>query len=204
MRTRRGFTLVEMLAVVAVLGILATIIIASTTSLLKQGRSKRANAMRVMLEQAIATFYAQTGEWPQEIESAAKQDEDEAVVYFTAKQCDSIFREVIGKGYGKSGDKSMMIDTSGLFVCNASRVGNGGDGCNDNHSDDTKQNYCGGRGCGLGMDFKTAVTRSSKRYVPFENMAFGYAGSQEGHFCRFWITYNRRTDKVSVQSTKGN
>ena len=196
---RRGFTIVELLMVIAIISVLSTIIIIATAGALKHARANRANAMRVALEQAVNAYYAQVGEWPKGIETKA-ENATEDICTFSAGETDEILREVVGKAFGKgSGPRSQLIDASALFVANAGRLGNGGKGCFDNHADRRAGNFCGDKRCVNGIDFTLAANRNGKGYVNFSSMAFGYAGPENGKFCRFWIEYNTKSDAVSVK-----
>lgn len=195
---RRGFTIIELLVVVSIISVLTTIIVIAAAGSIKQSRARRAEAMRVALEQAISSYYAQTGRWPSVIEQKA-ESMDEETYTFTASETDEIFQKVVGKAYGKDGPRSVLVDSSALFVANASNLRNSHKGCFDNHADRNKSNYCGDQKCIGGCDFALAANRNSKHYINFSNMAFGYAGAENGKFCRFWITYNSKTDSVTVK-----
>jgi len=195
---RRGFTIIELLVVIAIISVLTTIVVVAAGGAIKQSRSRRAAAMRTALEQAVATYYAQVGKWPDVIEQKA-QTMDEETYTFSATETDRIFQQIVGKAYGKSGTRSILVDASALFVANASSLRNNHNGCFDNHADRKASNYCGNQGCIGGRDFQLAANRNSKDYINFSNMAFGYAGPENGKFCRFWITYNAKTDSVTVK-----
>lgn len=197
MRARSGFTLIELLTVVGVISILVTIVTVASIGSSKSARDKRAEAMRVCLEQAIETYYAQEGKWPDAIEQKAKGMNEDTYT-FTGSETDSILQDVVGKGFGKNGAKSMLIDASALYVCESSNCGNGGKGCNDNHANRESSNFCGNGGCRPGIDFSEAVKKGAKRRISLNQMAFGYPGQEYGKFCRFKVTYNCRTDKVKV------
>lgn len=194
---RRGFTLVELMAVVAIIAILVTVVMVSAAGAIRQSRVRRAEAMRVALEQSISAYYAQTGKWPGPIESVA-QDGREENHTFSAAETDKIFQEVVGKGFGKSGSRSILVDASALFVADAGKLSNGGRGCSDNHADRRAGDYCGDKGCIPGRDFTSAVNRNRKGAIPFSSLAFGYQGTECGKFRRFWITYHSKTDSVTV------
>ena len=53
MMRRRGFTIVEMLMVIAVLGILLGIVTTAASSAIRQARVKRAEAMRTVLNDEL-------------------------------------------------------------------------------------------------------------------------------------------------------
>lgn len=196
---RKGFTIVELLVVIAVILTLAGITVVAATGAISSARGKRRESMRVVLEQGLAAYYAQEGRWPSAIE--AKIDSaNESVISFEDSETDAILQEVIGKAWGKGGGKkSMLLDATGLYVCEASRCGNANKGCFDSHKNPNAANYCKGKGCRLGVEFGEAVKKNAKRHIPLSDMAFGYPGPKEGMFCRFHLTYNTRTDSVTVK-----
>ena len=194
---RHGFTIIELMTVVGIIAVLATIVVTASAGALRHARARRAEAMRVSLEQAISAYYAQEGKWPAAIESYA-DSADEEVHTFGASETDRIFQEVVGKGFGKSGTRSILVDASALFVADAGKLKNGGKGCFDHHGDRREDNYCGNQGCVNGLDFTLAANRNGKGYINFSSMAFGYPGTTYGKFCRFWVRYNSKTDSVTV------
>ena len=195
---RRGFTIVELLTVVGIISVLVTIVITAAAGAIRQARTRRADAMCSALQTALTAYYAQEGKWPKVIEDYADRAK-EGIHTFSASDTDKIFQEIVGKGFGKaSGRRSTLVDASALFVADKGRLQNGGKGCSDNHGNRHKSNFCGNQHCIAGIDFSLAANRNSKHYINFSNMAFGYQGTVHGKFCRFWVTYNPRTDTVGV------
>lgn len=174
---KKGFTIVELLAVVGVIATLVTIVVSAAGGAIKNARDQRAETMRVSLEQAIAAFHAQDVEnlWPSPIEQHVEDVEERVVL--SDSESDQVFREVVGKGFGKYGAKSVLIDASALFVCDAGKAGG--------------QNAAG-------VDFPMAASRNSKFNIPFANMAFGYPDREKGRFRRFKVIYYTKTDSVAV------
>ena len=127
--TRRGFTIVELLIVIAIIGILGTIVTTGALGALKNARAKRCEGMRVALEQGLNAYYSQEGKWPKTIEDKAAGGIDTDTYLFSADECDKILQEVVGKGFGKYGKKSVLVDATGLFVARKNSLGNGGKGC---------------------------------------------------------------------------
>ena len=61
---KKGFTIVEMLMVIAVLAVLTGIIATAATSVIRKSRERKTEALRIALQTGIATFYQQKGYWP--------------------------------------------------------------------------------------------------------------------------------------------
>lgn len=175
-KARSGFTIVELLAVIGVVAVLISIIASVATNSIRAGRTKRANVMCSSLQQAIAAYYAEEGKWPSLIESANTDGED--TVKFEGTQADQIFQEVVGKGFGKSGKKSMLVDASGLFVCESTAANNPR---------------------ARGYNFSEVTGSSAKHRIGLKQMAFGYQDAGSGCFRRFRVIYNCRTDSVTVE-----
>ena len=196
-QSHRAFTIVEIMVVVAILGILLGIVSVAVTGTVKNSRKRRADAMCSMFEQAIATYYQQEGKWPSQIESQSGSMGNSTKYTFSPSETDAIMREIVEGSTGRN-SKRYLIDASALFVADANRLKNSGNGCYDNHSDRSSSSFCGNMHCINGVDFTAVSNPSSKNHLDIGSMAFGYAGTKQGKFCRFWITYNSQTDSVTV------
>lgn len=64
---RNGFTIMEMMMVVAVMAIIASLATGAAIKAVKSSRRKRIATTKVALRNAIENYHAQTGDWPFEI-----------------------------------------------------------------------------------------------------------------------------------------
>lgn len=67
---RYGFTIIELLVVVSIMAVVATLATGAAMKTIKQGREKRASAMARSLEMALVNYRALNGEWSFKIEDA--------------------------------------------------------------------------------------------------------------------------------------
>jgi len=167
-----GFTIVELLMVVGIISVLVTITFSAISGSIKRARSQKAAALCTLVEQGIATYYAQKGNWPVE---PGDPDNNSDVYTYTGSQV----REMVKKVVEQAKEGNPMIDVSGLFVS-------------------TSDGEPGSRG--YGMDFMTAIHGSKKnaKKIKLAQMYFGYPDPNTGYFRRFKMTYSPATDKVMV------
>jgi len=177
MSRKSGFTIVELLAVVAILVVLLGLVGTAAAAAIRNAREKRADALVLAWKNAITSYYAQKGEWPTAIESAAKSKRDQ-IVKLNANEVNSVFQDVVNEALKKN---NSLIDTSILFVC----LKKNAQGCDDVHK------HCN---CPSAMEFTKAL--AMKKDV--NGLAFGYPGVNKGKFRRFSISYNTQTDSISV------
>lgn len=194
---RNGFTIVELLVVVAIIGVLLGIVSTATIGAIRNGRAKRAEAMGKVLNQAIASYYATEGKWPDAIEGKAGNMGDKEKVTLSANEADQVFRQVVGKSVG-SGAGMQYVDAHALFVAVTRNLKNNSEGCYGNHGEKAFTSYCGDKNCVNGMDFSSATNPKAKKSYSVDELSFGYQSTKEGKFSRYWIVYNGQTDSVSV------
>ncbi len=195
---KKGFTIVEMLMVIAVLAILMGIITTVASSAIKEGRSRKTEAMRSMIETGIATYYAKYEEWPgsrlqewsrdgvPESETrrsnASITDAKKKLTGHTAhlndEDFDDVMRTIVKASVG-SGSAAPIIDPTGLFVASQSVAS---------------------RRDGFGRDFKEAIKKGNNRNrLSISQMVFGYPDKDTGHFRRFKAKYNSDSDSLTVE-----
>ena len=184
---KQGFTIVEMLMVIGILGVLVTIITMASSSAIRQARGRRAEAMRATLQAGIATYYAKEGEWPGPLKSLSEngpqtqEAQKSRVAYLSDTDAAQVFQALVrmaAKG-------TPLLDVSGLFVCRQSSWRGYG---KDKHS--------------RGLDFRAAKLAGRKRAAPLatSELYFGYPARATGDFMPFIIKYNFATDAVDVMT----
>lgn len=175
---RRGFTIVELMMVVAVLAILISITITAVAGAMSRARTQRADALCVIVRQGLETYYAQKGVWPW-----GDKDVDHEDGYYWLT--DSEVKDAIFQLVKEAHDHNPMMDISGLYVSTSSG------------EPKTKR---------FGMDFMTAV-KGSKQHpekTPASQLHYGYPETDHGYFRRFVIKYSPVTDKIIVRKFTGD
>jgi prepilin-type N-terminal cleavage/methylation domain-containing protein len=188
MKTKRGFTIVEMLVVMGIISILIGIVTTAASSSIKQARTRKADACCTLVQQALSTYYAQYGKWPGSIGSriangisARTNDEggdgqtDADKYVLDASEIDDMIKTIVLET--KKGNP--MMDISGLYV--------------SRYSGEKTDKY-------RGMDFIDAVrgTKQSRKKMKVAEMHFGYPETDHGWFRRFKVVYSITTDEMKV------
>lgn len=181
-RLRAGFTIVEMLTVIAVLGVLITIVTSVAQSSIRQARQRKANSLKEVVEAGIATYEAQKNQFPG---SRLRQwsenglDPGRTVDYLSDSEYDEVLREMV-KVSIKGSNPVAVFNPWGLTTISASAA-------------NSKTAH--------GKDLRQAVNDSKKKHgssFTIANMSYGYPESERGCFRRFVIQYNGGTHAVKV------
>ncbi len=193
MRRKRGFTIVELLVTIAVLGVLMGIISTAATSVIRKSRARKNEALRVALQTGIATYHAQTGYWPPKggrlddwSQNGVPQGKDG---YLSDAEYDTLMRYLMKACLNAKGNP--VMDVSGFTAVRTAAV-NG-----------SKKDKDGNPSCS-GEDIQTWVAKQRAGNGPkSDQMVFGYANSERNHFRRFRIFFNTESGSVKVDFAKG-
>ena len=184
---RRGFTIIELVMVIAIMGILLGIVTTAAASSIKQARDRKADACCKVVQAGFETYYSQKGEWPGNIESKLKGDKansegkmynsDADLYVLDPGDVDEMMRDIL-REYKKG---NPCLDISGLFVSR-------------------KQGLPGSKD--LGLDFMTAIKGTKKdkngQRMQTGEMHFGYPEKNHGYFRHFKVVYSKPTDQMKV------
>ena len=170
---KKAFTILELMVVMAVIGVLLSIVVTVTGSQIKQSRGKRRQSMAIVLREGINTYHARNGKWPGQLESCADNGTSTTL---KGSAADNVFREVVKGSIGAG--KNPYLSPSSLFVAPS--------GVSDNKT--------------FGVDFSAARTGYGKaeRKIGVSEMSFGFQHPDTGHFRRYRIVYNAASDSVDV------
>jgi len=193
-KLRKGFTIIELMMVIAIIGILLGIVVNAAQSSIKEARRHKASTVCRLVEQAFSTYYAQYGKWPEPLGAMAASGsfgtENEYVLSRT--EADAMMREVIKEV--KNGNPLMNL--SGLYV--SSSNGEPRQERCPRHSGNW-QRYAPAKGA-IGMDFIEALrgTKQHPKKMKVSQMHFGYPHPRKGEFMPFRVVYNVQADTISV------
>ncbi len=171
---RRGFTIIELVMVIAILGILLGIVTTAAVGAIRQARVRKADACCATVEAGLATYYAQKGEWPG---GGIDFSSDGDTYTLAESEFQEMMRDIM-KEYKKG---NPCLDISGLFV----------------------SRYSGAAGTkNIGMDFTTAIRGTKKdkngQRMKVNEMHFGYPEANHGWFRNFRVVYSIPTDQIKV------
>jgi prepilin-type N-terminal cleavage/methylation domain-containing protein len=117
--TRRGFTIVELLVVISIMAIIATLATGAVLKSVRQSRIRRVQMMEKSLESAIMSYRALTGKWPCNFgspDNAGARDRDSPEFAekktFEGRENATVFRKILEEV--KNG--RALLDTSSLLT----------------------------------------------------------------------------------------
>ena len=187
---RKAFTLIELMAVVAIIGVLLGIVVSATSNSIKLARRQKARAVLVCARQGIETYKAQKDRWPGSLGGTIEgggvpqranhlgdnYTDDPAKYELNATEIRDMIREVVMESVRNN---NPLMDISGLYVSRQQGLRNSKD---------------------YGLDFRDAVrgTKKSPKKMAVGEMSYGYPDSG-GYFKHFWAVYSVETDSMSLE-----
>lgn len=185
---KKAFTIVELLVVVAILGVLMTMVFVSVKGSLADARDRRAEALCKTVQAGLASYHVLYDEWPEPLagkvrsgsfsdtnEEGEDRRTDPEKYVLKADEVRKMVKALVDEA--KKGNP--LMDVSGLFVSRA--TGEPG----------TR---------GTGYDFTEAVRGSNRnrKKMNTAEMYFGYAEREKGYFRRFKMVYSVPGDSLTV------
>ena len=176
---KKGFTIVELLMVIAILAVLLGIVTTAATASIRQSRERQAQAMKQTLQNGIAAYKVRKDRWPGKLEDWAKRQNENTLGYLSNGDYDNVMHELLRASSGKSA-KSRVMDPVGLTVIGSSGT-DGKVNCADYRAVTTKNN------------------KHAKRMEP-EEMTVVYPKRENGMAYRYVIEYNTESDEVTIMT----
>ena len=176
---KRGFTIIELLMVVAILAVLLGIVTTAATASIRQARERRTQAVKQTLQNGIAAYRARKDEWPGKLEKWAEQENDGTLGYLSNGDYDKVMQELLKMSAGKAA-RNRVMDPVGLLVMSAS-IADGKSG---------------------GMDYRAVATKNHKyaKRMSSSEMTVVYPNKETGRAYRYIIEYNTESDEVTVMT----
>ena len=195
---KKGFTIVELLMVIGIIGVLTGIVTTAASGAVKNSRSQKAKALCALVQAGLAAYHAQEGKWPVTFTSARSNQEGSDgesvsdIVVLTGtevRECVKALCELTKQG-------KPVMDVSGLFVSRTE-----GEKYSNGSSNNKGSNSRTGK-LGYGMDFMTAIrgSRKNAKKMKLSEMYFGYPDPETGKFVRFYMTYSLSSDTITVST----
>ena len=161
---KKGFTIVELLMVVAILAVLLGIVTTAATASIRQARERRTQAVKQTLQNGIAAYRARKDEWPGKLEKWAEQENDGTLGYLSNGDYDKVMQELLKMSAGKAA-RNRVMDPVGLLVMSAS-IADGKSG---------------------GMDYRAVATKNHKyaKRMSSSEMTVVYPDKETGNAYRY-------------------
>ena len=198
-RKKKGFTIVEMLMVIAVLAVLVGIVSTAATAVIRKSRVRKNEALRAALQTGIATYYQREGFWPpgksgfiQKLTSNGLDSDSSksGVQQISEDGYDELMSFLVVNCLNASGNR--VMDVSGFTaVRKSATAAKDRDGRPKCHGEDVKSWVA-----------KLMASNARGSVPKASEMTFGYSNSDKGYFRRFVIKYNAKADSVTVEFPK--
>ena len=189
---KRGFTIVELMMVIGIIGVLMGIVTTAASSSVRQARIRKADMLCKLVQTGLETYHAQHNKWPVDLESKTPENDDVNKVELSASDVRACVLEMVKEA--KKGNPPM--DISGLYVSRSS---------SSPRNDNCRCGECGGTRYlaaqdAIGLDFMQAVrgTPRSKKKMSSSEMYFGYPHPESGKFMPFRMSYSIPGDSITV------
>lgn len=191
---RRGFTIIELLLVIGILAILMSLVMVTASGSIKAARTKKAMAIKQVVELGFNSYYAQKRQWPgtfgkMVLNGLERKANDLGIngqnvpdLYYLEPRVPSdnkLIHEMIRELVIESHGGNTLVDVSGLFVSTS-----------DGNKHDKKR----------GRDFVDAIrgTKQNPKKMRVSEMNFGYPDPGTGFFRCFDVIYNMSSDQIMV------
>lgn len=187
---KKAFTLIELMVVLAIIGILLGITVQTVSGQFQKSRDQKALALCAIVRQGIETYRAQKDRWPGTVgdkiasgevlsrdnEEGFENNTDYNKYVLEPSEVRDMVKAIILEAVNNG---NPMMDISALYVS-------------------TNPGEEGSKG--FGMDFMDAVrgTESHPQRLSVDQMYFGYPETSHGYFRRFKIVYSVPTDSMEV------
>lgn len=187
---KSAFTLLEMMVVVAIIGILMGLVVTAASGSIKASRRHKANAVCKVVQEGLSTYRAQKDKWPGSVgdmidsDNVLHRSNDEGknktnnpdMFVLNANEVRDTIKEVVMESVANN---NPLMDIGGLFVSRSP-------------GEKDSKTY--------GMDFWVAVrgSKESPEKMSVNEMYFGYPEESRGYFRRFKIVYSVPADSMEV------
>ena len=171
---KRGFTLIELMIVIAILAVLLGIITTAAMGSIRKARERRTQAMMQSLQNGIAAYRGRMDKWPGKLEDLAKDLPENTTAYqLKDDEYDNVMQELLRVSGGKDA-RNRVLDPAGLLVM---RVGSTRAG-----------------------EYRELVKKNGKygKRVSLKEMTVVYTSSDDGKAKRYHIIYHTESDSVTV------
>ena len=176
---KRGFTVIELLMVIAILAVLLGIITTAATASIRQSRDRKTQAMKQTLQNGIAAYRVRKDKWPGKLDDWSDQVSKGKVGYLSNTDYDKVVQELLKESTGRRA-KTRVMDPVGLSVIPV------------NAADDKI----------LCMDFREVTTKKNKhaKLMDYNEMTVVYPKTENGNVLRYVIEYTAESDEVTVMT----